>query len=379
MHHFLVESVRRNWQLIGWVGKMHFIVKSTRFANKYLIIGSVIQKVMMISQKQILENGKEKLMFSQVDSPVNHSVWPDEERERKITVISGQSLNVPYEKSNRLGLLVRMLLESSQWYNPARRLIWKASLLREKREIKSENLSLKPSAKTSKQKDILSNRWLFRLVPSVRPIEETGSGLLPTITASDYRLRGPNSRQQGIGEYIRMNLLQTPTTVQHCESSENMKERSVKKEYRNGTIYNSLLSQLVYGGLLPTPQAVDSSIGAVIGRNDHFILTKNGTPRKVNQNGSNGSVGLARLFHLMNTPTATDWKGGSTRKQSSFQRTSLRGEIHADYGTGQTSQLNPLFVEEMMGFPTYWILMPFLKESAIPSEKVPTADGEPKL
>ena len=176
-----------------------------------------------------------------------------------------------------------------------------------------------------------------------------------------------------------MNLLQTPTTVQHCESPESMKERSVKKEYRNGTIYNSLLNQLVYGGLLPTPQAVDSSIGAVIGRNDHFILTKNGTPRKVNQNGSNGSVGLARLFHLMNTPTATDWKGGSTRKQSSFQRTSLSGEIHADYGTGQTSQLNPLFVEEMMGFPTYWILMPFLKESAIPSEKVPTADGEPKL
>lgn len=247
-----------------------------------------------------------------------------------------------------------------------------------KREIKSESLSLKPSVKTSKQKDILSNRWLFRLVPSVLPIGETESGLLPTITASDYRLRGPNSRQQGIGEYIRMNLLQTPATIQRCESPESMKERAIKKGYRNGTTYNSLLSQLVYGELLPTPQAVDSSIGAVIGQNDRFILTKNGTPRKVNQNGSNGSVGLARLFHLMSTPTATDWKGGSTRKLSSFQRTSLRGEIHADYGTGKTSQLNPLFVEEMMGFPTYWILMPFLKESAIPSEEVSTIDGEPK-
>lgn len=38
----------------------------------------------------------------------------------------------------------------------------------------------------------------------------------------------------------------------------------------------------------------------------------------------------------------------------------------------------PLFVEEMMGFPTYWILMPFLKESAIPSEEVSTIDGGPK-
>ena len=76
--------------------------------------------------------------------------------------------------------------------------------------------------------------------------------------------------------------------------------------------------------------------------------------------------------------TYSDGLEGSTRKLSSFQRTSLRGEIHADYGTGKTSQLNPLFVEEMMGFPTYWILMPFLKESAIPSEEVSTIDGEPK-
>ena len=110
--------------------------------------------------------------------------------------------------------------------------------------------------------------------------------------------------------------------------------------------------------------------GAVIGQNDQFIQTKNGTFRKVNQNGTNGSVGLGRIFHLMNTPTASDWKGGSTRKQTAFQRASLRGEIHADYGTGRTSQLNPLFVEEMMGFPTYWILLPFIKEAAIPIEEI---------
>ena len=157
-----------------------------------------------------------------------------------------------------------------------------------------------------------------------------------------------------------------------------MKERTLKKGYRNGTTYNSLLSQLVYGGLLPTPQAADCSIGAVIGQNDRFIITKNRMFRKVNQNGSNGSVGLGRIFHLMSTPTASDWKGGSTRKNPSLQRTSLRGEIHADYGTGKTSQLNPLFVEEMMGFPTYWILMPFLKAPG-PSVKTLIPNGGQKL
>lgn len=181
-----------------------------------------------------------------------------------------------------------------------------------------------------------------------------------------------------MAEYLRTNLLQTPTTVQRCEAPEKMKERTLKKGYKNGTTYNSLLSQLVYGGLLPTPQAADSSIGAVIGQNDRFIITKNGMFRKVNQNGSNGSVGLGRIFHLMSTPTASDWKGGSTRKNPSLQRTSLRGEIHADYGIGKTSQLNPLFVEEMMGFPTYWILMPFLKAPG-PSVKILIPDGGQKL
>lgn len=99
---------------------------------------------------------------------------------------------------------------------------------------------------------------------------------------NSFRLQKERSEQQAernIGIYP-YDLLQTPITVQHCESPESMKERAMKKGYRNGTTYNSLLSQLVYGGLLPTPQAVDSSIGAVIGRNDHFILTKNWNTKK---------------------------------------------------------------------------------------------------
>lgn len=310
------------------------------------------------------------------DFHANRSVWPEREREQKITATSGRNLNVPYGKSDRLGLLVRMLLASYQWYNPARRLTWKVCRLRSMRINRS--LSSKPSARTLKPKDILSNRLLYRLVPSVRPIEETESGSSLVTTASDYEKKRVKENRIRMAEYLRTNLLQTPTTVQRCEAPEKMKERALKKGYKNGTTYNSLLSQLVYGGLLPTPQAADSSIGAVIGQNDRFIITKNGMFRKVNQNGSNGSVGLGRIFHLMSTPTASDWKGGSTRKNPSLQRTSLRGEIHADYGIGKTSQLNPLFVEEMMGFPTYWILMPFLKAPG-PSVKTLIPDGGQKL
>ena len=88
---------------------------------------------------------------------------------------------------------------------------------------------------------------------------------------NSFRLRKKRSKEIGyMAEYLRTNLLQTPTTVQRCEAPEKMKERTLKKGYKNGTTYNSLLSQLVYGGLLPTPQAADSSIGAVIGQNDRF-------------------------------------------------------------------------------------------------------------
>lgn len=269
---------------------------------------------MRISQKQILENGKEQLMSSREDFHANRSVWPEREREQKITATSGRNLNVPYGKSNRLGLLVRMLLASYQWYNPARRLTWKISRLRSTRINKS--LSSKPSARTLKPKDILSNRLLYRLVPSVHPIEETESGSSLITTASDYEKKGAKENRIRMAEYLRTNLLQTPTTVQRCEAPEKMKERTLKKGYRNGTTYNSLLSQLVYGGLLPTPQAADSSIGAVIGQNDRFIITKNGMFRKVNQNGSNGSVGLGRIFHLMSTPTAIGLEGRLDKEKS---------------------------------------------------------------
>ena len=79
---------------------------------------------------------------------------------------------------------------------------------------------------------------------------------------NSFRLRKKRSKGKSdmMAEYLRTNLLQTPTTVQRCEAPEKMKERTLKKGYKNGTTYNSLLSQLVYGGLLPTPQAADSSL-----------------------------------------------------------------------------------------------------------------------
>lgn len=156
-------------------------------------------------------------------------------------------------------------------------------------------------------------------------------------------------------------------------------------------------------GLLPTPMASDATTGAIIGKNDQFVTTRNGTPRRINQNGQNGSVGLARMVRLLPTPNAREAdkyskkynpnsqmgtaltamavngmlptpaardyqpsvspqalkrKNGKMRTDALCNLPVMLGEHHSQNG-GKTSQLNPLFVAEMMGFPPDWTVLPF--------------------
>lgn len=369
--------------------------------------------------------GGGELTSSQVDSPASHSAWPDSERERMMTATSGRNLSGLYEKSSPLGWLVKTLVESSQWYSPAMRLKWEAKRLYSERITEKEycydsSMSSKPSVATLSEKDIPSGRLLFRLVPSERRTEGTGCGLLPTAI-----------------------MLQAPTAVQTVESPEKMRERVMKNGYKNGTKYGSLTSQILYDprysgllptprameviehpakqaerlkdrtgtklnnlssgakfGLLPTPMASDATTGAIIGENDTFITTKNGTPRKINQNGTNGSVGLARMVQilptarcfkngskpedgrtkrkleqgwtmelddlascdLLPTPRTSDYKGAATLENIEKRgRNPLTNSLPDRFAqNGATSQLNPLFVEEMMGFPLMWTALPYL-------------------
>ena len=134
-----------------------------------------------------------------------------------------------------------------------------------------------------------------------------------------------------------------------------------------------------------------------------IVTTRNGTPRRINQNGQNGSVGLARMVRLLPTPNAREAdkyskkynpnsqmgtaltamavngmlptpaardyqpsvspqalkrKNGKMRTDALCNLPVMLGEHHSQNG-GKTSQLNPLFVAEMMGFPPDWTVLPF--------------------
>jgi hypothetical protein len=144
-------------------------------------------------------------------------------------------------------------------------------------------------------------------------------------------------------------------------------------------------------GLLPTAVASDATTGAIIGKNDKVIITKTGMPRKINQNGTDGSVGLARLGKLgmLPTPRARAAGGNTSNDRNkgnledviakmmlptpnasegekyckTYNKNSQMGTALTplmNQITGKSSQLKPQFVMEMMGFPPDWTLLPFL-------------------
>lgn len=282
-----------------------------------------MQKVIRILQLRIFGDEGDGSTSSQEVFHASPFPLPAGERVRRTAVTSGLTCSVPFTRSGPVGLLVRTLVASSRWYSPARRLTWDVSPLCSERislyTVSGRNTSSRPSAVILSVKDIPSSRCLFRLVPSVPRTEGTVSGLLPTPIASDFKVRGPGSQQKGLPESIREMLLPTPTAteIHHWQRVERWKRqgRTSMHETEDGEKNpNDLTDFLDFHGLLPTLEH--------IGR-------KGENPRQ---------GGLPDFFAQ----------------------------------TGRSFQLNPLFVAEMMGFPTSWTVLPFLPGGSSPSRDTGT-------
>lgn len=282
-----------------------------------------MQKVIRILQLRIFGDEGDGSTSSQEVFHASPFPLPAGERVRRTAVTSGLTYSVPFTRSGPVGLLVRTLVASSRWYSPARRLTWDVSPLCSERislyTVSGRNTSSRPSAVILSVKDIPSSRCLFRLVPSVPRTEGTVSGLLPTPIASDFKVRGPGSQQKGLPESIREMLLPTPTAteIHHWQRVERWKRqgRTSMHETEDGEKNpNGLTDFLDFHGLLPTLEH--------IGR-------KGKNPRQ---------GGLPDFFAQ----------------------------------TGRSFQLNPLFVAEMMGFPTSWTVLPFLPGGSSPSRDTGT-------
>ena len=282
-----------------------------------------MQKVIRILQLRIFGDEGDGSTSSQEVFHASRFLSPASAEVRRTAVTSGLTCSVPFTRSGPIGLLVRTLVASSRWYSPVRRLTWDISPLFSERlslyTASGRSTSWRPSREILSVKDIPSNRYLFRLVPSVPRTEGTVSGLLPTPIASDFKVRGPGSQQKGLPEIIREMLLPTPTAteIHHWQRVERWKRqgRTSMHETEDGEKNpNGLTDFLDFHGLLPTLEH--------IGR-------KGKNPRQ---------GGLPDFFAQ----------------------------------TGRSFQLNPLFVAEMMGFPVSWTVLPFLPGGSSPLKDTET-------
>lgn len=224
------------------------------------------------------------------DSPASRFRSPDSERERMMTATSGRRLSELYTKSDPLGLLERTLLESSRWFSPARRLKWEAVPLCSEKITEKEYCCGKNTS--SKPCAVTLNEKV------------TKSGRLL------FRLVPSERPTDGTGCGLSQEeLLPTPTARDHKNGSKPEDNRTQRKLQQGWTLE---LNDMAAGGLLPAPTAMNFK-GSV-------------SPEKLKRKD-----GKMRTDDLKNIPV-------------------MIGQ-HSQQTDGATSQLNPLFVQEMMAFP----------------------------
>lgn len=201
--------------------------------------------------------------------------------------------------------------------------------------------SQRPCAATLKQWDTPSSRLLYRLVPSERPTGGTGYSLLPTPNVVEVNHPKRVAELKATGRPLHSRL-------------------PGEKEKRQ----TGITDWLNYHGLLPTPTARDwKGESADAPSEGACFVRKSGVKWRM------GMSGMA-VKNMLPTPTAQDFRrrGPNSRQRGLPEAFPAEGAKR----TGATSQLNPLFVEEMMGFPPGWTYFPFLTDDGGENQSRPT-------
>jgi len=162
--------------------------------------------------------------------------------------------------------------------------------------------------------------------PLVRPIDANGSGLLPTPTATTAKqgagsMAGGASKGQPLLHMAAMTW-QTPVAA----------DAGQRKKGKWSSRGEPQLSAQVM--MWPTPLATDGNKGGP------------------NQRGGKGDLRLSSAVHQLPTPTVNDAKN-STLPPSQIKHDNIPGAL-LRAGEQPGGQLNPTWVEWLMGWPLGW-------------------------
>ena len=209
------------------------------------------------------------------------------------------------------------------------------------------------------------------------------------------------TRPNGLMDYLRFrDMLPTPNTTDYNTAlTEEQKRKNAERRATEGktatpSAYRQL-RQMAVEGLLPTPTAIEGSKGINTDNPEgqmRQLPTPSArdwkgktTPGQVKQGGQvygetlpDAVDRMVKMYATRSCPAMEANFTQNTSKNPNPNLETMTAQGMAANGTplptsspqkkgGETFRLSPLFVEEMMGFPKYWTLMPFLR-----------ADGEPR-
>lgn len=127
---------------------------------------------------------------------------------------------------------------------------------------------------------------------------------------------------------------------------------TVQRERKDGVLSSETM---------PTPYCGDASGGArKLAEDRKTCVQGKGYSARLNDLMKAGVLPTpaARDYQPSVSPQALKRKNGKMRTDALCNLPVMLGEHHSQNG-GKTSQLNPLFVAEMMGFPPDWTVLPF--------------------
>jgi hypothetical protein len=289
--------------------------------------------------------GEQMTLFSQAGSLnyASHTQPPESGSEKKTSDTCGLKCLEQFGKFNHVGSWAKtfsaLLIGTGDWYSTRCKLTWKL-------------------------KGTKYNRLYFQLQASTLPTKETGFGLLLTPTTREEVVdldkfkkrmeKYPNGTTMPNLATQVMGLLKTPCAEDAY--SENLSKKE-QKFGNSGTLAQEIQSGFVekrWPGLLPTPTMYDYNSAR------HPELWEK-DKKKYAEKGINLQCGLKQMnvLGMLPTPRARAAVGNCSNDRGKGNLEDKIAEMNTSQ-TGTTSQLNPRFVLEMMGFPPNWTELPFL-------------------
>lgn len=199
-------------------------------------------------------------------------------------------------------------------------------------------------------------RYVMLPTPKATEIEENYSDWKERMVASG------NPKNMGkttcnIGTMAISGMLPTPTSVQrdHPERVQALHEKGAKtmRSRVNGEARpNSILDALMFERMLPTPRA---------NKVNGCDLNSENLANRNHCNLEDVVAGWV-VGGMLPTPTVNDGPNSCLPQSQADRHSGLASVmLKDDRNIGETQQLNPAFVGEMMGFPPDWTLNPFIQ------------------